>query len=122
MIGPIGPIGSIGSIGSKAAIEWSRAIDEAHIVRRPMAPADLDGITHLLMEDWQSVLGSDDLAADLPLLSAARIKHGVVVHGRGDRQQLRAGSWPTTAPCSSPTPSSRKPSPAPAGCRLAGKA
>ncbi len=87
--GTVRPRLVIGPIGSKAAIEWSRAIDEAEIVRRRLAPADLDGITHLLMEDWQSVLGSEDLAANLPLLSAGRIKHGVVVYGRGDRQQLR---------------------------------
>jgi hypothetical protein len=41
------------------------------------------------MEDWQSVLGSDDLIADLPLLTAARVKHAVVVYGRVDRQEVR---------------------------------
>ena len=51
--------------------------------------ADLDGITHLLMEDWESVLGSEELTDDLPLLAAARIKHAVVVYGRVDRHQLR---------------------------------
>ncbi|WP_328525653.1 hypothetical protein [Kribbella sp. NBC_00359] len=87
-----------------------------------MAPADLDGITHLLMEDWQYVLGSDDLAADLPLLSAARIKHGVVGYGRGDRQQLRRRIRAYDGTVFVTDPSSRTPSPAPAGCRLAGKA
>jgi glycosyltransferase involved in cell wall biosynthesis len=87
--GTVRPRLVMGPIGSKAAIGWSRDIDEAEIQRRPVALANLDGITHLLMEDWQSVLGSEDLTADLPLLSAARIKHGVIVYGRGDRQQLR---------------------------------
>jgi hypothetical protein len=72
-----------------AASSWARGVDGAEVVRRRLAAADLVGITHLLMEDWQSVLGSDDLAEDLPLLAAARVKHGVIVYGRPDRVQLR---------------------------------
>jgi glycosyltransferase involved in cell wall biosynthesis len=79
----------IGPIGSKAASRWVRDLEGADVVRRRLARADLDGITHLLIEDWESALGSEDLTADLPLLAASRIKHGVVVYGRVDRHELR---------------------------------
>jgi glycosyltransferase involved in cell wall biosynthesis len=79
----------LGPIGSKAAKAWFQDIDGAEILRRPLTPPDLDSVTHVLMEDWQSVLGSDDLIADLPLLTAARVKHAVVVYGRVDRQEVR---------------------------------
>jgi hypothetical protein len=81
----IGPVDFKG-----AATSWARAIAGAEVVGRRLTPADLPGITHLLVENWHSVLGSEDLADDLPLLAAARIKHGVIVHGRPDRPTLRA--------------------------------
>jgi glycosyltransferase involved in cell wall biosynthesis len=80
----IGPMDVEGS-----ATSWARDIDGAGVVGRGVGPADLEGLTHLLMEDWQSVLGSADLSADLPLLAAARIKHGVIVHGRPDHEALQ---------------------------------
>jgi len=68
---------------------WVRDLDDAEVVGRRLTPADLNGITHVLMEDWKSVLGSSNITADLPLLAAARIKHGVVVYGRPDRPATR---------------------------------
>jgi glycosyltransferase involved in cell wall biosynthesis len=72
-----------------AASAWVKGIEGAEVVGRRLTPADLDRFTHLLMENWQSVMGGDDLAADLPLLAAARVKHGVIVYGRPDRAALR---------------------------------
>ena len=80
----IGPTDVKGS-----ASAWTRELDAAEVVGRRMTQADLDGFTHLVMENWQSVLGSDDVTDDLALLAAVRIKHAVVVYGRPDRQQLR---------------------------------
>ncbi|RZU01769.1 glycosyltransferase involved in cell wall biosynthesis [Kribbella rubisoli] len=79
----------LGPIGSKAAKAWFQDLDGAEIPRRPLTLPELDSVTHVLMEDWQSVLGGEDLIADLPLLTAARIKHAVVVYGRVDRQDVR---------------------------------
>ncbi|TDW21482.1 glycosyltransferase family 4 protein [Kribbella kalugense] len=94
LIGPPEPVEDtsprlvVGPIGSDAARRWLRELGVGFI-RPQLAPSDLDGITHLLIEDWQSILGSEDLVSDLPLLAAARIKHAVVVYGRVDREQVR---------------------------------
>lgn len=81
---------AIGPLDAKgAATAWAREMEEAEVVGRRLTPADLGRITHLLMENWQSVLGSDDYRDDLPLLTAARVKHGVIVYGRPDRMALR---------------------------------
>ncbi len=80
----IGPLNRRG-----AATSWVRGVDGARVVGRHTTPAELAGITHLLMENWESVLGSEHWSEDLPLLTAARIKHGVIVYGRLDRTELR---------------------------------
>ncbi|MEV0803310.1 glycosyltransferase family 4 protein [Kribbella sp. NPDC050281] len=80
-------VGPVDADGAPSA--WVREIDEAEVVGRRLTAADLDGITHVVMEDWKSVLGSSDITTDLPLLAAARIKHGVVVYGRPDRPATR---------------------------------
>jgi len=79
----------IGPTGSRAASQWAAGLEGAQVVKRRLGLADLGEITHLLVEDWQSVLDSADLAEDVPLLAAARIKHAVVVYGRVDRHDLR---------------------------------
>ncbi|TDD29673.1 glycosyltransferase [Kribbella turkmenica] len=96
LLGPVEPPGPvptrlvIGPLdGSRVPSGWAASIDEAEVTRRRLSPADLNGITHLLMEDWNSVLGSETLIDDLPLLAAARVKHGVIVYAKPDRTELR---------------------------------
>ncbi|WP_433159314.1 glycosyltransferase family 4 protein [Kribbella sp. CA-247076] len=88
--GPVRPRLVIGPLdGSRVPSGWAASIDEAEVTRRRLSPADLNGITHLLMEDWNSLLGSETLTEDLMLLAAARVKHGVIVYARPDRTELR---------------------------------
>jgi glycosyltransferase involved in cell wall biosynthesis len=79
----------IAPLGAAAAKEWARDLGAAAAVRERLSLPDLDGITHLLIEDWQSPLGSEDLAGDVPILAASRVKHAVVVYGRVDREDVR---------------------------------
>ncbi|MGZ0153106.1 glycosyltransferase family 4 protein [Kribbella sp. WER1] len=79
----------IGPMGATAAEQWVRELGPVASIREKLTLRDLDGITHLLIEDWQSLLESEQLGTDLPMLAASRVKHAVVVYGRVDREQVR---------------------------------
>jgi hypothetical protein len=63
-----------------SATSWAQVIEGAEVVDRHLTPADLPRISHMLMVNWKSLLGSHSVLADLPLLAAARVKHAVIAH------------------------------------------
>ncbi|MEU8223265.1 glycosyltransferase family 4 protein [Kribbella sp. NPDC048915] len=93
LAGPPGPEDEpklvIGPVGAAAAKQWAQELGGVAAVRTKLSLPDLDGISHLLIEDWLSPLGSEDLADDVPMLAASRVKHAVVVYGRVDREEVR---------------------------------
>ena len=61
------------------AVQWLPWLHDAVLLPTAMTHADLEDVTHLLTANDRSAFGSTSIAADLPVLAASRVKHGIII-------------------------------------------